>query len=387
MACSGILADDENGVRVREVLDRDRGLAKPDHLGQAGAARFVAHVRAVRQIVGAELATEQPIHEGGFVAGAPRGVKGRLVGRRKRVERIANQPKSSVPGDRIVVVGPTPAHHRMCDAAHFLQLEIRLLQQAGNTVLAKDFRRQSLRRSLGGDRLGAVLAEFGRLPLAVGIGPGATRAIEAVFLLQFEPRLEGARAAHLPHAVVDCLVDRAQAGGGFVTLLGVGAFFFDWRLCALHTMRMPRIGIGRLLGSRLVGSIVFIVFVEVHSKAGFWTANPLPRRAASYRRERSITNGPSSASHGAGARRRGEEVFNSGISRDPTNPERCYKAGLDRAGGTKQDQKTDFLPIPRRIADSCPLNCRSPTAAAKPPQASENRWKPESLLPASAKSN
>ncbi len=62
-----------------DVLDGDRTLADADRLGQRGAGGLVAHVRAVRQVVGAEAADHQLVEERGLVAGAPRGVEHRLV--------------------------------------------------------------------------------------------------------------------------------------------------------------------------------------------------------------------------------------------------------------------------------------------------------------------
>ena len=53
-----------------EVFERDRALAETERFFHSGAARLVTHVRAVRQIVGAELAHEELIKKRGFVAGA-----------------------------------------------------------------------------------------------------------------------------------------------------------------------------------------------------------------------------------------------------------------------------------------------------------------------------
>jgi hypothetical protein len=74
-----ILADDEDGLGESEVFERDGALTDADGLGQAAARRLVAHVRAVGQVVGAELTHEELIQEGRLVRRAPRRVEGRLV--------------------------------------------------------------------------------------------------------------------------------------------------------------------------------------------------------------------------------------------------------------------------------------------------------------------
>jgi hypothetical protein len=109
---AGVLADDEDGVGESEVFERDRALADADGLGQRAAARLVAHVRAVGQVVRAELPDEELIEERGLVARAARGVEGGLVGRRERVQLFGDQPKSLVPINRLVVVARVAQDHR-----------------------------------------------------------------------------------------------------------------------------------------------------------------------------------------------------------------------------------------------------------------------------------
>ena len=74
-----VLADDDEQVRLGDVVQAHRALADADGLGQRCAGRLVAHVRAVRQVVRAEAADEQLVEERGLVRGAARGVEDRLV--------------------------------------------------------------------------------------------------------------------------------------------------------------------------------------------------------------------------------------------------------------------------------------------------------------------
>ncbi len=75
-----ILSGDDDQFGLVEVFQGDAALADADGLVQGGAGGLVAHVRAVRQVVGAELAGEELEEERGLVAGAARGVEDGLVG-------------------------------------------------------------------------------------------------------------------------------------------------------------------------------------------------------------------------------------------------------------------------------------------------------------------
>jgi hypothetical protein len=114
---AGVLADDEDRVGELEVVERDGALADADGLGEAAARRLVAHVGAVGQVVGAELADEELIKKGGLVRGAPGGVEGRLVGARERAQRGGDGAEGFVPTDGLVVRRAAAQNHRVREAA------------------------------------------------------------------------------------------------------------------------------------------------------------------------------------------------------------------------------------------------------------------------------
>ena len=58
MIRAGILTDNKNRIAQIEVFQRHCSLAEPQRLFHAGAARLMTHIRAVRQIVRAELSHE-----------------------------------------------------------------------------------------------------------------------------------------------------------------------------------------------------------------------------------------------------------------------------------------------------------------------------------------
>ena len=57
MIVARILPNNKDGVREIEIFELDRPFADADHFAECQPRRFMTHVRTIRQIVGAELAT------------------------------------------------------------------------------------------------------------------------------------------------------------------------------------------------------------------------------------------------------------------------------------------------------------------------------------------
>ena len=95
MVGAGVLAHHDHEPRPVDVVEAHRALADPDRLDEGGAARLVAHVGAVGQVVGAEGAHEQLVGERGLVGDLARGVEHRLVRRRQPVRWPAIVPNAS----------------------------------------------------------------------------------------------------------------------------------------------------------------------------------------------------------------------------------------------------------------------------------------------------
>ncbi len=182
---AGVLAPDENRVGVFEVVKRHGAFADPHTLRQGYAAGFVAHVRAVREVVGAIGAHEQLIQVCRFIAGAARGVELGHVRAWQGLQVLADQVEGRLPTDRLVAVGLGVIAHRFGQAALVLEPVIALLQQGTDAVLGEERR---IHPALGGfpvDRLGAVLAELDHAAFR-RVTPGATRAVEATVLVGLE---------------------------------------------------------------------------------------------------------------------------------------------------------------------------------------------------------
>ncbi len=237
MIGAGILADDEDRVGMLKIRDPHGRFADADRFVQTRAARFVAHVRAVGQVVGAELAGEQSPQEGRFVAGTARRVEGRLVGRIERTQLAADQVERVVPRNRLVEIGAFAAEHRMRDAAQLVKRNVALLEQLGDRMAGKDLGGQPRGRRFERDGLGAVLAELGRLAFAVGVGPRAARTVKTILLIDLEQRLQAADDAHMLETQARRLVDGVQPSGRFVSMALVCTGRFQWRLRPLDQVR------------------------------------------------------------------------------------------------------------------------------------------------------
>src|SRR3546814_8459716 len=70
MVGARVLAEDEDRVGQLEVVQRHRALADADLRRHPRAGWLMAHVRAVGEVVGDELAHEQLVKERGLLAGA-----------------------------------------------------------------------------------------------------------------------------------------------------------------------------------------------------------------------------------------------------------------------------------------------------------------------------
>ncbi len=193
---AGIVADAEDGIGKVEVFQRDRAFTDADRLGQPHARRLVAHVGAVGEVVGAELAREQLVEERGLVGSAARAVEFAGVGVVKVAQHGTGPRESLVPAYRHEVVGIGIVAQRFGEAAGVFQPVVAPGPQLADAVLREEFWIDALDGRFPGHRLGAVLAELeGRGML--GVGPGATGAVEPVRLVHLEQRAGVRAGLHL----------------------------------------------------------------------------------------------------------------------------------------------------------------------------------------------
>src|SRR5882672_3461709 len=203
MIGAGILPRDHDHLRLVEIVEPDRALPDPDRLTQAAAPRLVAHVGAVRQVVGSEFAHEELIEKGRLVAGPPAGVEDGLVGAGERVQLARHQREGLVPGDGLVVRRSGTQRHRDGEPALLPQPVIALPGELGDAVPREEVGVDASGRALFGDCLGAVLAKLERAAVAVRLRPGAAGTVEPVELVQ---RQEQPGAADRP-GLAECVAN------------------------------------------------------------------------------------------------------------------------------------------------------------------------------------
>ena len=238
MVGSRVLTGDDDQLRLGEVVEAYGPLADPDGLAKSAPARLVAEIRAVGQVVRAELADEELVEERRLVARAPARVEDRLVRAAERVELRGDEGERVVPGDRLIVRRSRTQHHRMREPPLLAEPVIALSGKLRHAVAGKELRRRARRRTLLGDRLDAVLAELEGAAAVVRVRPGAARTVVALELVELPQELRAAQRPGLPGGVADGSDHSGQASCPFfrrLTLEGNGRF---WRLRA----RIPRVG-------------------------------------------------------------------------------------------------------------------------------------------------
>ena len=177
MVGARVLAENEDRVGMVEIVKTDGAFADADAALQTGAARFVAHIGAVREVIGARQAAEQLIEPGGFVAGAARSVELHLVRVVHRLDMLRDERKGVVPAYRLIVIGFGVITHRVSQAALILQEVVALRIKFGDAVLGKKIGVNHATRCFPGHRFGAVFTET--KGAFVIVAPGAARAVEA----------------------------------------------------------------------------------------------------------------------------------------------------------------------------------------------------------------
>src|SRR5262249_1540092 len=150
-----------------EIIKLHAAFADSDAFFQCRAARFVAHVRAIRQIVRPELPREKLIQERGFVACPAARVKYGRVRRRQCVQLATKQREYFVPLDWLIVRRAFAFHHWMNKSALKLEPVVRLLAQVRDRVFAKEFRTDMFSSRLARQGFDAVLAKLEQMSIFV----------------------------------------------------------------------------------------------------------------------------------------------------------------------------------------------------------------------------
>src|SRR6266404_5519583 len=243
---------DHDHLCLVEIVEPDGAFPDPDRLAQAAAARLVAQVGAVRQVVGPEFADEELVKKSRLVAGPPAGVEDGLVGAGERVQLARHQREGLVPGERLVVRRAGTERHRGGEPALLPQPVIALPGELGHAVPREEVGVDAGGRALFRDCLGAVFAELERAAVAVRLWPGAAGTVEPVELVQRQEQPGAADRPGLAECVADGGDHRREAACGArrsFALQRDGPF--RWlRASVAGIARLARRGGGKAVGHR-----------------------------------------------------------------------------------------------------------------------------------------
>ncbi|MCY1354202.1 hypothetical protein D9M69_405670 [compost metagenome] len=216
-----VLTDDENRIGMFQVVEHHGAFTHAEAFDHAHRAGFVAHVGAVRKVVGTVGPDEQLIEKGGFVTGPARGIELGLARRFQRIEVPGDQRERFVPGGFHVTVGGRVIAHRVGQAALILQPVIALLGQRRDTVFVEEGRVDQTARGFPVNRLGAVLAELDHAVFR-RLAPGTTGAIEPAVLVGLEHGANILQRVFTAQPVFGNSNQRAPTSGGtFVGFVAV----------------------------------------------------------------------------------------------------------------------------------------------------------------------
>jgi hypothetical protein len=224
----------KDSVRELEVLEGDGSLADADHFLQRQPRRFVTHVRAIGQVIGAELAHKQLIEKSRFVTGAARGIEDCLIRTAQRVQFARDHGERIFPRNRFVVAAAGTQDHGMSQSSLMAQPVVRLLRQVRETLRTEKLRGAALSGRLLCDRLDTILTVFVEGAILVRVGPGATGAIDSVKLIETNERGDSSNEARFFEGNLGRFENRFQPSGNASRLGDPDAVSLDGRLAARH---------------------------------------------------------------------------------------------------------------------------------------------------------
>jgi hypothetical protein len=107
-----IVSKDEDELAALHIFQRGCTLADAKRLYHRHSRRLVAHVRAIRKIVGPELPRKQLQKKSRLIRGLSRSVEAGLVGRIQTIQLVCDHLKGLGPADRLIVRRARVPYHR-----------------------------------------------------------------------------------------------------------------------------------------------------------------------------------------------------------------------------------------------------------------------------------
>jgi len=140
------------------------------------------------------------------------------------------------------MVGAGTQDHGMGQSPLVTQPVVRLPRKVCDTPQAEKFRRAALRRRFLRDRLDAIFTIFVERPILIRIGPGATRTIDSVELIELRKCGDPSEQPGFFESELDCFEHGRQPGGnasrwGYADAMGLNRRLGLGQLAALGTVR------------------------------------------------------------------------------------------------------------------------------------------------------
>ncbi len=181
MVGARVLTKDKDRVGQVKIVQVDSAFAHPDAALQPGTAGLVAHIGAVREIVGPDHTAKQLINIGRFVAGATGGIELHLVRVIHRLNMLRNQRPDRIPANWLIAIAGGVIAQRFRQASLILKEVVRMLVERANGVFGKEVGVNLATGGLPGHGFCAVLTEAEGA--FVVVAPGAARAVKAAGLI------------------------------------------------------------------------------------------------------------------------------------------------------------------------------------------------------------
>ncbi len=172
-----VLPENENRIGLLKIIQVHRAFTDADALFKPRAAGFVAHIGAVREVIGAEHPAKKLIQVRGFITGAPGGVQLKLVRVVHGLNPLRNQRKRIFPGDRFIAIGCDVVTQGFGQTALIFKEIVALLAQGADAVLRKESGVNLAAGRFPGNGFCAVLTKTEGA--FVVIAPGAAGAVKA----------------------------------------------------------------------------------------------------------------------------------------------------------------------------------------------------------------
>ena len=155
-----VLTDNENQIRMIEILEMDSPFSYANGLCQSLTTRFVTHIRAIGQVVCSQCSHQCLVKECCLIRRSARGVVNATFWGRHRLNCGSYMSQSIVPIDWSIMRRIGLQNHRLSYSTLTVQPIIRFFQEFGHGVFLEKGRIDVRFHCFIRNRLGTIFAKF-----------------------------------------------------------------------------------------------------------------------------------------------------------------------------------------------------------------------------------